>query len=204
MILISVSVSKEDMEKLRQALKTLSEAEKQLRMSNDKVTWLTAALLQLAPDQQYVMPTSSDNSFNHSPLPLNNADVREAARITGNPVEIPNKGRRLSMDARLENFHAGSSANGMTKGLSSEKRRLSVSSSAPQQTYSHATNKNRMHERQILGKNRKEIQEIWLEVLERIQVTGLKEFLHKEGKLISVSFGAGEHQICTMLIQQCN
>ncbi|KAJ1414155.1 P-loop containing nucleoside triphosphate hydrolase [Sesbania bispinosa] len=184
-------LSKEDMEKLRQALKTLSEAEKQLRMSNDKLTWLTAALLQLAPDQQYVLPTSSDNSFNHSPLALKNADVREAARITGNPVEIPNKGRRLSMDARIENFHAGSSADGMTKGHSSEKRRLSVSGFPPQHTYSHAThNKIRINERQILGKNRKEIEEIWLEVLERIQVTGLKEFLYKEGKLIFVSFGA--------------
>ncbi|KAJ1402193.1 P-loop containing nucleoside triphosphate hydrolase [Sesbania bispinosa] len=184
-------LSKEDMEKLRQALKTLSEAEKQLRMSNDKLTWLTAALLQLAPDQQYVLPTSSDNSFNHSPLALKNADVREAARITGNPVEIPNKGRRLSMDARIENFHAGSSADGMTKGHSSEKRRFSVSGFPPQHTYSHATNnKIRINERQILGKNRKEAEEIWLEVLERIQVTGLKEFLYKEGKLISVSFGA--------------
>ncbi|XP_061342730.1 protein STICHEL-like 4 isoform X2 [Gastrolobium bilobum] len=120
-------LSKEDMEKLRQALKTLSEAEKQLRMSNDKLTWLTAALLQLAPDQQYVLPTSSDNSFNHSPLALKNADGREAARIGGNP---------------------------------------------------------------IFGKNHKEIEEIWLQVLERIPITGLRKFLHKEGKLISVSFGA--------------
>lgn len=204
MILISVSVSKEDMEKLRQALKTLSEAEKQLRMSHDKLTWLTAALLQLAPDQQYVLPTSSDNSFNHSPLALNNAEVKEAARITGNPVEVPSKARRLSMDAIIENFHAESSADSATKGRSSEKRRLSVSSFAPQHTYSRGTNNIRMNERQILGKNRKEIDDIWLEVLEKIQVTGLKEFLYKEGKLISVNFGAGDHQICTMLIQQCN
>ncbi|CAN0853596.1 Protein STICHEL-like 3 [Linum grandiflorum] len=62
-------MSKEEMEKLRQALKTLSEAEKQLRMSNDKLTWLTAALLQLAPDQQYLLPSSSNEpSFSHSPL----------------------------------------------------------------------------------------------------------------------------------------
>ncbi|XP_076941110.1 protein STICHEL-like 3 [Bidens hawaiensis] len=53
------ALSKDDMEKLRLALKTLSEAEKQLRMSNDRLTWLTAALLQLAPDQQFVLPTSS-------------------------------------------------------------------------------------------------------------------------------------------------
>lgn len=183
-------LSKEDMEKLRQALKTLSEAEKQLRMSNDKLTWLTAALLQLAPDQQYVLPSSSDNSFNHSPLPLNNADVKEAARITGNPVEVPSKARRLSMDAIIENFHAESSTDSVTKGRSSDKRRLSVSGFAPQHTYSRGTNNIRINERQILSKNRKEIEEIWLEVLEKIQVTGLKEFLYKEGKLISVNFGA--------------
>ncbi|XP_020232318.1 protein STICHEL-like 3 [Cajanus cajan] len=183
-------LSKEDMEKLRQALKTLSEAEKQLRMSNDKLTWLTAALLQLAPDQQYVLPTSSDNSFNHSPFALKDTDVREAARLTGNPVDISNKGRRLSMDARIENFHAGSSADGMTKGLGSEKKRHSVSGFTPQQAHLQAADKIRMSERQILGKNRRDIEEIWLEVLERIQVSGLKEFLFKEGKLISVSFGA--------------
>ncbi|KAG4948569.1 hypothetical protein AAZX31_15G082800 [Glycine max] len=183
-------LSKEDMEKLRQALKTLSEAEKQLRMSNDKLTWLTAALLQLAPDQQYVLPTSSDNSFNHSPFALKDADAREAARLTGNPVDIPNKGRRLSMDARIENVHAGSSADGMTRGLGSEKKRHSVSGFTPQHANSQATEKIRMSERQILGINRTKIEEIWLEVLERIQITGLKEFLFKEGKLISVSFGA--------------
>ncbi|KAL4316189.1 hypothetical protein AHAS_Ahas15G0260200 [Arachis hypogaea] len=51
-------------------------------------------------------------------------------------------------------------------------------------------NKSRMNERQILSKNHKGIEEMWLEVLERIQVTGLREFLYKEGKLISVNFGA--------------
>ncbi|XP_010481537.1 PREDICTED: protein STICHEL-like 4 [Camelina sativa] len=63
-------LSKEDMEKLKQALKTLSESEKQLRVSNDKLTWLTAALLQLAPDKQYLLPHSSsaDTSFNHTPV----------------------------------------------------------------------------------------------------------------------------------------
>ncbi|CAF1992655.1 hypothetical protein Bca4012_077996 [Brassica carinata] len=60
-------LSKEDMEKLRQALKTLSESEKQLRVSNDKVTWLTAALLQLAPDQRYLVPPSPCN--NAAPRP---------------------------------------------------------------------------------------------------------------------------------------
>lgn len=169
-------LSKEDMEKLRQALKTLSEAEKQLRMSNDKLTWLTAALLQLAPDQQYGLPTSSDNSFNHSPFALNNGNVKN----TGNPVEILNRTKRMSMDARMESSNAGSSAD----------RRHSVSGYAPQHTYSHSTDKTRINERQTSDRNRKEIEEIWLEVLERIHYPGLKEFLYKAGKLIFISFGA--------------
>ena len=132
------------------------------------------------------------------------ANARGSTRLTNNLVDIPNKGRRLSMDARIDNFHAGSSTDGMTRGLGSEKKRHSVSGFTPQHAHSQTTDKIRMSERQILGKNHKEIEEIWLEVLERIQVTGLKEFLFKEGKLISVSFGAGECQIRTMLIQQCN
>ena len=103
------------------------------------------------------------------------ANARGSTRLTNNLVDIPNKGRRLSMDARIENFHVGSST--------------------------VATNKIRMRERQILGKSHKEIEEIWLEVLERIQVTSLKEFMFKEDKLISVSFREGECQICIMLIQ---
>ncbi|KAJ1688016.1 hypothetical protein LUZ63_019406 [Rhynchospora breviuscula] len=64
------NLSKDDMEKLRQALRILSEAEKQLRVATNKVTWLTAALLQLAPDQNYMLPTSSGGtpSNNHTPI----------------------------------------------------------------------------------------------------------------------------------------
>ncbi|XP_051126013.1 protein STICHEL-like 3 isoform X5 [Andrographis paniculata] len=94
-------VSKEDMEKLRQALKTLSEAEKQLRLSNDKLIWLTAALLQLASDQPSMLPSSSTDS-----------------------------------------------------GLIHRKNKL---------------------------------EDIWLEVLEKIPATSIKEFMHQEGKLIKIS-----------------
>lgn len=36
-----------DLQKIRYALKTLSESEKQLRVSKNQTTWLTVALLQL-------------------------------------------------------------------------------------------------------------------------------------------------------------
>ena len=60
------------MEQLRQALKTLSEAEKQLRGTSDQTTWLTAALLQFAPDHSYLLPSPSWNtSFTPSSGGLN-------------------------------------------------------------------------------------------------------------------------------------
>ncbi|XWS15872.1 hypothetical protein CRYUN_Cryun34aG0039500 [Craigia yunnanensis] len=187
-------LSKEDMEKLRQALKTLSEAEKQLRMSNDKLTWLTAALLQLAPDQQYILPISSaDTSSHHSPLPLNDVGGRDIARKGGELVELRNNSRGLSTNARLENLHVGSSGDfetGIMKGINLDRKRHAVAGMAPQQTSTVSADLIRVTGRQNVVKNRKGIEEIWLEVLEKIPVSSLKEFLYLEGKLNSVSFGA--------------
>lgn len=196
-VFLFVAVSKEDMEKLRQALKTLSEAEKQLRMSNDKLTWLTAALLQLAPDQQYMLPTSADTSFNHSPM-VNNAGGRSSARIIGERSEIHSKERGLSRNVRLENLHAGSSGdfneNGTLKGISLEKKRHIGTGMLYQPPSAYAADMTRVIGRQISGKNRRGIEDIWLEVLEKIQIDGVKQFLYREGKLISVSFGTGTLQ----------
>ncbi|CAK9870726.1 unnamed protein product [Sphagnum jensenii] len=65
---------REEQHQLRQALKILLESEKQLRVSHDRPTWLTAALLQFAPDRSYV-PSSVDTTQSeakvhpaHSPL----------------------------------------------------------------------------------------------------------------------------------------
>ncbi|KAG7532565.1 P-loop containing nucleoside triphosphate hydrolase [Arabidopsis thaliana x Arabidopsis arenosa] len=124
---------KENMEKLKQALRTLSESEKQLRVSNDKLTWLTAALLQLAPDKQYLLPHSSsaDASFNHTPI------------TDSDP----------SNDAV-----AGTRRDGSKQGFSC--------------------------------KNRPSVEDIWLAVIEKVRVNGLKEFLYKEGKIFSISIGS--------------
>ncbi|GFZ06160.1 AAA-type ATPase family protein [Actinidia rufa] len=171
------ALSKEHMEKLRQALKTLSEAEKQLRVSNDRLTWLTAALLQLAPDQQYMLPSSSaDTSFNHSPLVQSSAGGRERPRKSNvERAEMPTTERGLSTHVtRIENLQAGSSGD--------------VYHNAKALTQSADLNK--ISGRPLSDRVRKEIEEIWLEVLEKIQISTIKEFMYQEGKLIAVSFGA--------------
>ncbi|KAL5707408.1 hypothetical protein ACHQM5_018311 [Ranunculus cassubicifolius] len=159
-------LSKDDMEKLRQALRTLSEAEKQLRTSNDKLTWLTAALLQLAPDQQYLLPSSStETSFNHSPFTLGNTNGRDTSV------------RGTSGHPQMSNNERGPLASGGKKhtGLTHMTTDIVRAGGEPSS-----------------GKRHKEIEKIWLAVLENIQSTTLKQFMHQEGKLVSVSFGAAQ------------
>ncbi|KAG8635503.1 hypothetical protein MANES_16G042500v8 [Manihot esculenta] len=187
-------LSKEDMEKLRQALKTLSEAEKQLRMSNDKLTWLTAALLQLAPDQQYMLPSSStETSFNHSPMTLNNANGRDVARKGSEQAEMPENQRSLSAHVKLENLPARTSADfqiyGSSNGVNVDRKRNVGARMVPQWA-SLSSDTVRVSGKQMSAKSRKGYEEIWLEVLGKIQYNSIREFLYHEGKLISVSFGA--------------
>lgn len=187
------ALSKDDMEKLRQALKTLSEAEKQLRMSNDKLTWLTAALLQLAPDPQYILPSSSgDTSFNHSPLDLNNVAIRDRPRKSSGERAEVSKERRLSTRVRTENVQTGNTGgfnySGRLKGISLDTG--TGNTTVPQQAYSFSSKRDKVSSGQLQGKFRSEIEEIWLDVLRKIQGDSLREFLFQEGKLISVSFGA--------------
>ncbi|XP_052201311.1 LOW QUALITY PROTEIN: protein STICHEL-like 3 [Diospyros lotus] len=189
------ALSKQDMEKLRQALKTLSEAEKQLRMSNDKLTWLTAALLQLAPDQQYMLPSSSaDTSFIQSPLVPSSAAARERPRkINEELAGIPKTERGLPMhDIGIEKLQAGHSndAYQRMKGNATDRRRLVASGIVPQQAFTLSADMDRTSGRTLSSGVQKQLEEIWLEVLERIQISSLKEFMYQEGKLISVNFGS--------------
>ncbi|XP_043698886.1 protein STICHEL-like 3 [Telopea speciosissima] len=187
------TLSKEDMEKLRQALKTLSEAEKQLRMSNDKLTWLTAALLQLAPDQQYILPSSSvDTSFNHSPAVLNNnrRDITKKSNI--DHADMSNNERALLTNIRMQ-LQNGSADdvicnNGKINSNSvGGKKQTGV---PPQRTSALFTDITSARAEHTSGKGHKRIEEIWLKVLEKIETHALKLFMQQEGKLKSVSFGA--------------
>ncbi|XP_073150726.1 protein STICHEL-like 4 isoform X2 [Henckelia pumila] len=171
-------LTKEDMEKLRQALKTLSEAEKQLRVSNDKMTWLTAALLQLAPDQQYMVPSSSaDTSINHSSLLLNTDYLKERPRKSN--AEIPAVRSGSSGDVYQN-----------AKGVSMDVKGHVGTGMVSQQVYTTSNDKNKTNNVQLQGKFHRELEEIWLEVLEKIPISSIKEFLYQEGKLVSLSYGA--------------
>uniref|UniRef100_A0A7N0RDF7 AAA+ ATPase domain-containing protein n=2 Tax=Kalanchoe fedtschenkoi TaxID=63787 RepID=A0A7N0RDF7_KALFE len=185
------TLSKEDTEKLRQALKTLSEAEKQLRTSNDKLTWLTAALLQLAPDQQYMLPGSSaDASFNHSPL-LHKTSVRQdvSRRDVTDYDGTSNFGKRLSTRGKTGNLGAGTSQGLSRSRLISEGKRYPEQGAQIPRSSPHSADRSRNVGSKALDQIQTDVDEIWLDALENIQANSIKQFMYQEGKLVSVSFG---------------
>ncbi|KAG9448194.1 hypothetical protein H6P81_014322 [Aristolochia fimbriata] len=178
------TLSKVDMEKLRQALKTLSEAEKQLRQSNDRLTWLTAALLQLAPDKQYTLPSSStDTSFDHSPVVLT-SERAVARKWSGKPAETTSSGQGLSTSIGLGNLNT-ECADEVPRNSNFMGRKGPAGFTPPR-----TSTDTRGSGRQISATGHKEIEEIWQAVLYSIDVNTLKQLMQQEGKLISVSYGA--------------
>lgn len=94
------ALTEDDLDRLRRALKILSEAEKQLRASNDQTTWLTAALLQFAPSRSPLFLNSAGTSVIQSPLTLRNRNERELLCF-----ESPNRQKwekAKHFDAQLE------------------------------------------------------------------------------------------------------
>jgi DNA polymerase III gamma/tau subunit len=92
MVLVCFAAQKAEQQRLQQALKVLAESEKQLHVSNDRSTWLTAALLQFAPDQSY-LPSSVDTSMSPSPIAFDTPEKITAAeaytpkiRVSGNQI----------------------------------------------------------------------------------------------------------------------
>ncbi|RRT61219.1 hypothetical protein B296_00044391 [Ensete ventricosum] len=171
-----VSVSKEDMERLRQALRTLSEAEKQLRASSDKLTWLTAALLQLAPDQQYILPSSStDRSLNHSPLFLKNHCMTDTHGGSTNKQD----------DMQLvERSLLRGVGQGYSNGRNDDDLRNCITVANGKGDGGQTSH--------ISGKRHKNTEKIWQAVLEHVPSDTLRQFLYHEGNLNSVSLGVGK------------
>uniref|UniRef100_A0ACD5U1E6 Uncharacterized protein n=1 Tax=Avena sativa TaxID=4498 RepID=A0ACD5U1E6_AVESA len=167
------TLSKEDMEKLRQALKTLSEAEKQLRVSNDKMTWLTAALLQLAPDKQYILPSSSTStSFQGLPTYPEGYIARNSTTdnndIYGGPHGLSRGSDRENQ--QYSTYHGGRRPREHTPD-----------------GYKLSTSTSRVNEGSKCSKTDNEL--IWQAVLESVQSDSLKKMMATEGRLISVSLG---------------
>lgn len=193
---------KEEHQRLRQALKILSEAEKQLRAATDGATWLTAALLQFAPDRSF-LPSSgapspegdpsitgcapsypvyrSDNASDEHPLVMdapNEIQAPEDAQSEGDPaLEImENMNVSTLSEQKLEEAWAGDQPQQQVADGELETGGAAAATSVQFQLFRD----------EALG-------ELWKRVVWEVTPRNLKNMLQTQGRLVAAAVAIGKH-----------
>ncbi|MCO5589154.1 hypothetical protein L7F22_043120 [Adiantum nelumboides] len=201
------ALSEIEMERLRTALKILSEAEKQLReASKDRTTWLTAALLRFGPDRPSKFPVSS-TSASVTPSPVSRS-ARPSKKVNESKGSSRwrRETRRKSVPKRTIPTHE-------KKTHVSALRRASRPIKAGYQVQVHPTDQSSPHDasrefsttessvadssfsnegnrRHSSFKSPGNLRSIWLNVLEACGSIPLRQLLQYHGKLLAMSFSA--------------
>ncbi|PIA47018.1 hypothetical protein AQUCO_01400021v1 [Aquilegia coerulea] len=181
------SLTEAELERLKQALKLLLEAEKQLRVSSERSTWFTAALLQLgsvpSPD-----PSHSSSSRKQS----SKTTVEDQSNTSW---ELYAHKKKLNAQHMLQKSVSSSASSPRTVdercGPSSHPRLLVDSSSLDARPhYSRVVEGGTS----VLGEskvlrclNPEKLDDIWNKCIERCHSKTLRQLLHAHGKLVSIS-----------------
>ena len=185
------------MDRLKHALKLLSEAEKQLRVSSERSTWFTATLLQLgspSPDptlsgssrRQSSKTTEDDpSSASRDATVVHNQkpDAHHRHQKSFSPVSMPKPIERNSTyQGDLSSLVDGFNFN--AKPMHSRFRDSGASASS--------------HDDVMMGNmvfrclNADKLDYIWERCIERCHSKTLRQLLHAHGKLVSISEAEGK------------
>ncbi|EFJ14200.1 hypothetical protein SELMODRAFT_423688 [Selaginella moellendorffii] len=174
-----ITLSKEDLERLRQALKILSEAEKQVRASSDQTTWLTAAILQFAPDRAYIFPASSSGSSATQSLVGNDTSEKET-------IESDSGALKQGWEPEHEHFEnpVDDTAVFAKPEVPWANKSLSTVPEARIHPYVQTASTNDGHD--TCAFDQKRLDDVWQKALKNSRSKSLKHLL-RHGKLISLS-----------------
>lgn len=191
-----MKVRKDYQDKLQQALKILSDLEKQLRSCSDQATWLTAAFLQLASNPSHP-PSSRGTSVPQSPAVFLHASEKETTNLDG-------AGRRYSWGGKekwdaheplqLDHVHEQSLCES-SSGPFMDSRVYPCDHSPQSDTSIHEQAVRRLPGRTVQDVRDHDcsalspcsMEEIWHKVVHGNCSSVLKQLLQGEGKLVSLS-----------------
>lgn len=195
MTLGSVAVSEAELERLKHALKLLSEAEKQLRVTSERSTWFTATLLQLG-------------SVSSTELSQSSGSRRQSSRETeedpsGTSVEYL---YRRKSDSPIKSASPASLLKKLNGDLSNQGNvTLQIDNSISKMKVSHEEYVNDctsdaslddMHRNSLFkSANFTKLNNIWEQCIERCHSKTLRQLLHAHGKLVSVAEAEGNKPI---------
>ena len=157
------------MEKLQQALKILSDAEKQLRFSSERSTWFTAALLELGSSHS-LQSTPSCSSSRQSIKRLNE-DGMEKTR------EFPSPENRSDPPLRLWETSSATIPR-VTSGHNS------ISASRSSLDRAHKDDATSVMVPRCVSPHK--LDAIWRRCIEKCDSERLKHMLYAHGKLVSI------------------
>ncbi|KAH7284272.1 hypothetical protein KP509_34G046100 [Ceratopteris richardii] len=186
-------LSEMKLERLRLAMKTLFEAEKQLRTSNERTIWLIAALLQLGPERTLTSPCMHiGSSVSQSPIALDDNETDFDHRSSG---------RQTWPDAE------GTTQNLCSHPFNVENRNVhgcGVYTSSPPFTQDRKSSNvidDKTHSSNEQSLNDSKLDDVWCKVLERCQSNTLRQLLYSSVRLTSILISEVETVVC---LEICN
>ncbi|KAJ8754860.1 hypothetical protein K2173_015372 [Erythroxylum novogranatense] len=178
------SLNEVELEKLKHALKLLSDAEKQLRVSSDRSTWFTATLLQLGsvPSPEITQSSSSrrqssrttdddpSSASRDAALYKQKSDAHNLSHISGYPASLY---KILNGKSSHEEEH-------IFNGKPPHKKPMRSHTSS-------ASWEDEMITSDGFGSRNLELDDIWSKCIDRCHSKTLRQLLHAHGKLLSIS-----------------
>lgn len=201
------ALTEEELERLRRALKILSEAEKQLRVSNDQTTWLIAALLQFGCGRSLLLPTSAGTSVTQSPVAVKERNENGFLYSDSSSRQVLDKqqfGASLEqLDSTVLKSSAGNKNNSLKKAqimYSNEGNKgaqIHASGCSPvlggcEGNFPRSINDNSdAAQPELSCLSPAKLDDIWRRTIEECRSNTLRQLLHTQAKLVSVFIGEG-------------
>lgn len=183
-----------ELERLKQALKILSEAEKQLRVSSERSTWFTAALLQLGSGHSlYSTYSSSDRKRSRKKVKEDTSDSATETSIIGNKrdgLHVLRKSNSASMLRTVNGYSSplGNPSSSMSIIEYSGSDALPTGSKFVESSALAASCNDTEASKMAFGcLSLDRLDDLWRRCIERCHSKTLKQLLYSNGKLVSLS-----------------
>lgn len=201
------ALTEEELERLRRALKILSEAEKQLRVSNDQTTWLIAALLQFGCGRSLLLPTSAGTSVTQSPVAVKERNENGFLYSDSSSRQVLDKQQFGASLEQLDSTVLKSSAGNKNNSL--KKAQIMYSNEGNKGTQIHASgcspvlggcegnfprsinDNSDAAQPELSCLSPAKLDDIWRRTIEECRSNTLRQLLHTQAKLVSVFIGEG-------------
>lgn len=193
-------VTEGELERLQQALRILSDSEKQLRLSSERSTWFTAALLQLGSGHNFEMNQSS-SIIKHGAKKINDnaSELVKDSQLCRNKSDssLMLQESNLGLITRSTNgnssLHGSSSSYRMTMSENLIHDVLPAPSRFVDRSLLDSTQTNDAPEKIVVRcVSPDKLGEIWRRCIQRCHSKTLKELLGVHGKLVSITEHEGK------------